>query len=375
MAKMNLRSSPAKDPKKESPLKSQGVTKNPSLGLCRFTNPKICRIRHCVPAGTVFRSFDSSMKSDCVSDAWITFPATPFVIGFNYPFPALTQAFFTLTSMCYIQAMPMMWITYPSFFCRAAISLSHIQETPATKERIAAFGKLDPDVITFQAKTKDSQEISSGSYTMSSDLNEFASSRSIKKELAASPSIPNPKDMSTRRKGAKKRKTAEPTEGLPLIQHQFEEYVSEVRILNFAENQMLLDQHLEDAEQKNLDFQQMFLAKDKKISSLEKEVNLLQKEVVLAQITAQQEMEEVMEGAKLSATIDMLKIKLQMAKEVEDPAFHKSSWDQEAWRQRLAELDDEDEAEQTATDGAGSSGVKDPVEEAAGKGGEEAAKV
>ncbi|KAF5756065.1 hypothetical protein HanXRQr2_Chr17g0810211 [Helianthus annuus] len=106
---MNLRSSHAKDPKKESPLKSQGVTKNPSLELCRFTDPEIDRIRHCFPEGTIFRPFDSSMKSDCVSDAWITFPATPFLIGFNYPFPVLTQAFFTLTDMCYIQAMPMMW--------------------------------------------------------------------------------------------------------------------------------------------------------------------------------------------------------------------------------------------------------------------------
>ncbi|MFS7936915.1 hypothetical protein Hanom_Chr05g00421361 [Helianthus anomalus] len=65
-----------------------------------------------------------------------------------------------------------------------------------------------------------------------SDLDTFASSKSIKKQLAVSPSIPNPKDASTKGKGAKKRKTSEPLEGLPLIQHQFEEYVSEVRILD-----------------------------------------------------------------------------------------------------------------------------------------------
>ncbi|MFS7918590.1 hypothetical protein Hanom_Chr03g00202951 [Helianthus anomalus] len=278
MAKMNLRSSPAKDPKKESPIKSQGVTRNPSLELCRFTDPEIDWIRHCFSAGTVFRPFDSSMKSNCVSDAWITFPATPFVIGFNYPFPALTQAFFTLTGMCYIQAMPMMWRVFYTleniieqegveigmselsqmynlvshgshrflFKNKPAISLSHIHESHVTKERIAAFWKLDPAIRTFQAKTKDSQEISSCSYTMSSvgkssksasrfsvsDLNEFSSSRSVKKELAASPSLPNPKGMSTRGKGARKRKTVEPTKGLFLIQHQFEEYVFEVRILN-----------------------------------------------------------------------------------------------------------------------------------------------
>ncbi|MFS7967968.1 hypothetical protein Hanom_Chr09g00792041 [Helianthus anomalus] len=90
---------------------------------------------------------------------------------------------------------------------------------------------------------------------------------------------------------------------------------------------MLLDSHLEEAEQKHLDFQKMFLAKDKKISSLEKDLNLGQKELVMAQITAQQEKAKVMEGAKLSATIAMLKIKLQMAKEVEDPAFDRSAWD------------------------------------------------
>ncbi|MFS7912581.1 hypothetical protein Hanom_Chr02g00131641 [Helianthus anomalus] len=309
--------------RRRAPMKSQGITKNPSLELYHFTDPEIDRIRHCFLAGTVFRSFDSSMKSDCVSDAWITFPATPFVIGFNYPFPALTQAFFTLTGMCYIQAMPMMWrvlytlennieqegveigvselsqlynlVSHGShrflfkhkpgqahpilkttkndsnwrnqFFFVRSDSIPDgndlpkkwiTQETPTTKERIVAFWKLDPAVRTFQAKTKDSQEISSGSYTILgaakssksasrfsvSNLNEFASSRSVKKELAASPSILNPKGMSTRGKRAKKRKNAEPTEGLPLIQHQFEEYVSK----KFAEIQMLLDQHLAEDE-------------------------------------------------------------------------------------------------------------------------------
>ncbi|KAJ0585196.1 hypothetical protein HanHA89_Chr05g0197511 [Helianthus annuus] len=109
MVKMVLRSSPAKDPKKDSPLKSQGVTKNPSLEVCRFIDPEIDRIRHCFPAETVFQSFDSSMKSDCISDTWVAFPATPFLIAFSYPFLVFTQSFFTLTGMCFIQAMPMMW--------------------------------------------------------------------------------------------------------------------------------------------------------------------------------------------------------------------------------------------------------------------------
>ncbi|MFS7910675.1 hypothetical protein Hanom_Chr02g00109001 [Helianthus anomalus] len=112
------------------------------------------------------------------------------------------------------------------------MTLSHIQESPATQERIEAFWKLDPAIRTYPPKSKDPVEVSSTSYTMSSagkssksaskfsvsDLQEYASSRSIKKELVASPSIPEPKGMRTRGKGAKKRKTAEPSEGLPLME-------------------------------------------------------------------------------------------------------------------------------------------------------------
>ncbi|MFS7904112.1 hypothetical protein Hanom_Chr01g00032161 [Helianthus anomalus] len=106
---LNLHPEIKQDRKGDSPLKIQGVTKNPSSELYRLTDPEIDRIRHFFPAKTIFRSFDSSMKSDCIFDTWVTFPATPFLIGFSYPFPALTQSFFTLMGMCYIQAMPMMW--------------------------------------------------------------------------------------------------------------------------------------------------------------------------------------------------------------------------------------------------------------------------
>ncbi|XP_021985226.1 nucleoporin GLE1-like [Helianthus annuus] len=103
----------------------------------------------------------------------------------------------------------------------------------------------------------------------------------------------------------------------------------------FAEIQMLLDHHFEEAEQKHLDFQKMFLAKYKKIISLENEINLVKKELALTQITAQQEKEEVMEGNK------------------------------EAWKQKLEELDDEEEAEEVLAIEAGSRGQKDQVEGAA----------
>ncbi|KAM0069387.1 hypothetical protein Hdeb2414_s0001g00001211 [Helianthus debilis subsp. tardiflorus] len=108
MAKMTTRSSPAKNPEHNSPPKCQGLTKNPSLELCRFTDPEIDQLRHCLPDGTIFRPFDSSMKSDCESESWVTFPTSPFQIGYDNPFPAFTQSFFTLIGLCYIQAMPIL---------------------------------------------------------------------------------------------------------------------------------------------------------------------------------------------------------------------------------------------------------------------------
>ncbi|MFS7888592.1 hypothetical protein Hanom_Chr00s000001g01597031 [Helianthus anomalus] len=90
MAKMSTCSSPAKNPKHNSPFMSQGLTNNPSMELCRFTDLGVDQLHPCFPDGTIFRPFYSSTKSDCVSDVWITFPATPFQIGFTYPFPILT---------------------------------------------------------------------------------------------------------------------------------------------------------------------------------------------------------------------------------------------------------------------------------------------
>ncbi|KAJ0752821.1 hypothetical protein HanPI659440_Chr09g0328681 [Helianthus annuus] len=158
------------------------------------------------------------------------------------------------------------------------------------------------------------------------DLQDIASPKSIKKDLAASQSNPEPKGMSTRGKGTKRKKPAETSEGLPLMARHLHDYVSE----KFVEVQILMDQRLAEAEEKNLDFQKIALAKDKKISYLEKDINMLQKELLVAEITAQKERMEIIEGAKLSAIIAMLKIKLQMAKEAEDPSFDRSAWDLEA---------------------------------------------
>ncbi|MFS8021128.1 hypothetical protein Hanom_Chr16g01423801 [Helianthus anomalus] len=222
------------------------------MELCRFTDPDIDRLRSCFPARTIFRPFDSSTKSDSISDVWITFLATPFLIGFTYPFSALPEGFFTLTGLCYIQAMPMVWrilhtldhiieqegidigmSELSQLYNLVTISLSHIQISSAIEERIKDFWKLDPAIRTFPPKSQDSVEVSPTSYTMSStgkssksasrfsvsDLDAFAASKSIKKHLAANPSVPNPKTMSIRGKGAKKRKVVEALESLPLIQH------------------------------------------------------------------------------------------------------------------------------------------------------------
>ena len=106
---MLLRNSPHKDPKKDSPLKSQGIIKDTPTERCCFTDVHIDRIRHCFPANAVFKSFTPTALSDSVSDTWVAFPATPFTIGYSYPFPLFTQSFFSLTGISYIQAMPMIW--------------------------------------------------------------------------------------------------------------------------------------------------------------------------------------------------------------------------------------------------------------------------
>ncbi|KAJ0943026.1 hypothetical protein HanPSC8_Chr03g0099121 [Helianthus annuus] len=106
---MMLRSSLAKDHKKDSPLKSQGIIKDSAKERCCFTDPQIDRIRHCFPASTVFKPFDPTVLSDLISETWVAFSVTPFTIGYTYPFPDFTQSFFSLTGISYIQAMPMIW--------------------------------------------------------------------------------------------------------------------------------------------------------------------------------------------------------------------------------------------------------------------------
>ena len=62
----------------------------------------------------------------------------------------------------------MMRITNVFFVFCAAISVAHLMLTPAARERVLAFKKLDPETRSFQVTIQDSQEVSSASVTMSS---------------------------------------------------------------------------------------------------------------------------------------------------------------------------------------------------------------
>ncbi|KAJ0485895.1 hypothetical protein HanLR1_Chr14g0535951 [Helianthus annuus] len=178
--------------------------------------------------------------------------------------------------------------------------------------------------------------------------------------------------MCTRGNGSKRKKPSESSEGLPLIEQQLHDAVSE----KFAEIQVLQGQYLADAEEHILDLQTIAAAKDKRISNLEKESKMLQKQILLAEITSNMERLEIIDDAKKSAAIVALKIRLQMAKEVADPSFDRSAWDVEAYKQRLKELGDDEEPEEVLAIKAGGSGSKDPEDAAAagaggsGEGGE-----
>ncbi|KAJ0450896.1 hypothetical protein HanRHA438_Chr15g0701491 [Helianthus annuus] len=364
---MLLRNSPHKDPKKDSPLKSQGIIKDSPTERCCFTDVHIDRIRHCFPANAVFKSFTPTALSDSVSNTWVAFPATPFTIGYSYPFPSFTQSFFSLTGISYIQAMPMIWMVLYTFEriieqegliwgwrSWPTISIAHLKLSPAAKERVLAFKKLDPEVRSFQVTIQDSQEISSASATMSSagksarsvksaskfgisDLANVTSSK--KKAPAASPSASAPK-APIRGKG-KKRKASDDLQGFPLLRQQFLDYVNE----KLAEIETYLG-HVEDQESQIADLQQMGVLKDLKIGDLEKELRVMKAEAAQRLIDMDNEKQEITQDAKVSAAIAMYKIQLQMAEEAQDPTFDKSSWDVEGWKARLADLEDEDEAEE-----------------------------
>ncbi|KAM0048723.1 hypothetical protein Hdeb2414_s0008g00277731 [Helianthus debilis subsp. tardiflorus] len=262
-----------------------------------------------------------------------------------------------------------------------AISVSHLFKSPATRERLLAFRRLDPAIRSFKANTQDSQEVSPSFVTMPSagessksaskfSVTDLDTVRSSKKKPTASPTVSIPK-APTKGRGGKKRKTfeAENLQGLSLLRHQFLEYFNE----KFAEIEDYVG-NVEEIEQKYYDLQQVAVLKDYKITALEKDLNDAKTQTAKVLINVDYEKNELVEGAKVSAAIAMYKTKLKMAQEAQDPDFDRSNWDVDGWKARLAELDEEEEAEEILTIEAGGSG-KDQGGEAAGTVEGDAAKV
>ncbi|KAJ0679968.1 hypothetical protein HanPI659440_Chr16g0619021 [Helianthus annuus] len=196
------------------------------------------------------------------------------------------------------------------------------------------------------------------------DLANVKSTR--KKTPAASPSASAPK-APIRGKG-KKRKASEDLQGFPLLRQQFLDYVNE----KLAEIETYLG-HVEDQDHQIADLQQMGVLKDLKIADLEKELRASKDEAAQMLINMDCEKQEITQDAKVSAAMAMYKIQLQMAAEAQDPSFDKGTWDVEGWKARLAELEDDEEAEEIPMLEGGDVG-KDQGE-ASGAGGDGAAKV
>ncbi|KAJ0943029.1 hypothetical protein HanPSC8_Chr03g0099151 [Helianthus annuus] len=315
---MLLRNSPHKDSKKDSPLKSQGIIKDSPTERCCFTDVHIDRIRHCFPANAVFKSFTPTALSDSVSDTWVAFPATPFTIGYSYPFPSFTQSFFSLTGISYIQAMPMIWRVLYTF------------------ERIIEQKGIDLG-MTELAELYDLTTFGSYRYLLKRKAGEDHPVLKVTKNdtnwkrrffFVRRDSIPDGKDL--------------PKEWAT---HGRIEDPRRITISpKLAEIETYLG-HVEDQESQIADLQQMGVLKDLKIGDLEKELRVMKAEAAQRLIDMDNEKQEITQDAKVSAAIAMYKIQLQMAEEAQDPTFDKSSWDVEGWKARLADLEDEDEAE------------------------------
>ncbi|KAJ0938268.1 hypothetical protein HanRHA438_Chr02g0047941 [Helianthus annuus] len=219
--------------------------------------------------------------------------------------------------------------------------------------------------MSFKTNTQDSQEVSSGSVTMSSagkssnsaskfSVTDLDNVRSSKKKSAASPSVVIPKANTLKGRGGKKRNASEADnlQGVPLIRHQFLEYFND----KFAEIEDYVGS-VEELDKKYADLQQVAVLKDQKIADLQKALQDAKTETAKVLINADYEKHEITQDAKVSAAIAMYKTKLQMTQEAHDPAFDRSGWDMLGWKARLAELeDDEDEADEVLAIEAGGSG-------------------
>ena len=131
---------------------------------------------------------------------------------------------------------------------------------------------------------------------------------------------------------------------------------------------------VEELDKKIADLQQVAVLKDLKIADLEKALQDAKTQTAKISIDIDYKKHELVEGAKVSAAITMYKTKLKMAQEAQDPDFDRSSWDVEGWKARLADLEDDEEAEEVLAIEAGSSG-KDQVKDTEAGGDEDATKV
>ncbi|KAJ0885313.1 hypothetical protein HanPSC8_Chr10g0443891 [Helianthus annuus] len=404
---MLLWNSPHKDPEKNSPLKGQGIIKDSPTERCCFTDPQVDRIRHCFLANTIFKSFTPTALSDFISDTWVAFPVTPFLIelaemydlttfgphrylfkrkaGEDHPVFKVTKNDMNWKRRFFFvrrdtipdgKDLPNEWATHGRIEDPGRITIRFL--TPAAKERLLAFKKLDPETRTFQVATQDSQEVSSASVTISSagksaksaskfGIDDLANVKSTRKKTpAASPTASAPK-APIRGKG-KKRKASEDLQGFPLLRQQFLDYVNE----KLAEIETYIG-HVEDQDRQIADLQQMGVLKDLKIADLEKELRATKDKAARMLINFDYEKHDITQDAKVSAAITMYKSQLQMAAEAQDPSFDKGTWDVEGWKARLAELEDDEEAEEIPMLEGGDVG-KDQGE-ASGAGGDGAAKV
>ncbi|MFS7975980.1 hypothetical protein Hanom_Chr10g00887061 [Helianthus anomalus] len=188
-----IRVSPNKDQEKNSPPKIQNLLKEPSQELCRFTDHEIDQIHSHFPPGTIFRPFDSTVKSDCslLSGCAFLLPL------FNQAMPMLWRVLYTLEHIISKEDISLgltevnhlynlvshgshVICSKPSLNTHTlssrsprmnptgetTASLSSLTDTPATPERVVAFWDPDSSIRTYQPRIKDSEEASSTSNTM-----------------------------------------------------------------------------------------------------------------------------------------------------------------------------------------------------------------
>ncbi|KAJ0726485.1 hypothetical protein HanPI659440_Chr12g0470871 [Helianthus annuus] len=89
----------------------QNLLKNPKKEICAFDNVDIAALRASgvFPDKAIIRPFDRTVRSDVSSGEWICFPAYPFSLVLQYPFPEFMMQFFRKTGLSFSQTIPRVW--------------------------------------------------------------------------------------------------------------------------------------------------------------------------------------------------------------------------------------------------------------------------